>query len=304
MANSAWQATIQNDAGDIVPAAEITVLHEATGLPATIFSSLGGAGKTNPFPADSKGFAQFYAAAGTYRIIAEDTGTGQTSTHRYIRLGDAASRDEGLSAGQLMEVGAFGLGGNESPVLPSDNADTLTVAGSYKTGTSWVGSPIAGTSNDNQGVLTYDAWFGGYGVQTFKDINSGKIISSRRVFGGVWYPWQEIFHTGNLNPNVFGGHAANDTLAVGYAESATLALFYLPISLMSPPSSFTQAGTFTIKKTNGFADVASGLAISSMGGLTSNKYMILVVSSLSGMVGGESLMLMSESSTSKITVNP
>ena len=89
MANSAWQATIQNEAGDIVPAAEITVLHEATGLPVTIFSSVGGAGKTNPFPADAKGFAQFYAAAGTYRIIAEDTGTGQTSTHRYVRLGDA-----------------------------------------------------------------------------------------------------------------------------------------------------------------------------------------------------------------------
>jgi hypothetical protein len=101
MANSIWQATAQNATGDIIPGAEVTVVNEATGLSATIYSDIGGTALANPFFADSDGFIQFYAAAGTYRVTAEDGGTGLSQTWRYIRLGDAASRDTGTSAGNL-----------------------------------------------------------------------------------------------------------------------------------------------------------------------------------------------------------
>lgn len=109
MANSIWQATVQNATGDIIPGAEMTVVDENTGLTATIFSSIGGAALTNPFFADSEGFAQFYAAPGTYRVTANDTGTGQTITWRYIRLGDAASRDVGIASGQVPDADAMSM---------------------------------------------------------------------------------------------------------------------------------------------------------------------------------------------------
>ena len=112
MANSIWQATVQNATGDIIPGAEMTVVDENTGLTATIFSSIGGAALTNPFFADSEGFAQFYAASGTYRVTANDTGTGQTITWRYIRFGDAASRDVGTDTGNIPDADALNMVGN------------------------------------------------------------------------------------------------------------------------------------------------------------------------------------------------
>lgn len=102
MANSVWQATIQNAAGDIVGGALITVIDEGTGLNATIFSSKAGAALTNPFNADAGGFAQFYSGPGEYRITAKDLGTGLTQTFDNWRLGDAGARDVGTSAGEVL----------------------------------------------------------------------------------------------------------------------------------------------------------------------------------------------------------
>lgn len=101
MANSVWQATIQNAAGDIVPGAEITVIDEGTGLNAVIYSSKAGAALTNPFNADTGGFAQFYSGPGEYRITAFDIGTGLTQTFDNWRLGDAGARDTGTAAGYI-----------------------------------------------------------------------------------------------------------------------------------------------------------------------------------------------------------
>jgi len=128
MANSIWQATIQNEAGDIIPGAEITVTDEDTGLPATIFSTIGGAAKSNPFFADSNGFAQFYAGSGTYRVNAEDTGTGQSQLWRYIRFGDASSRDVGTSAGNIPDADDLSMvGATEN--YTSNNLNTNVFGG-------------------------------------------------------------------------------------------------------------------------------------------------------------------------------
>lgn len=125
MTNSIWQATIQNDAGDVIPGAEITVVDENTGLNATIYSSRGGAALANPFFADSNGFAQFYAASGTYRVTAENTGTGETQTWRYIDLGDAASRDVGTATGQIPDADDLGVVGNTNYHSGNMNADSF-----------------------------------------------------------------------------------------------------------------------------------------------------------------------------------
>ena len=92
MALPNWQATIVEANGDVVPGAEIEVVLESTGLPAAIFSDRNGnVPMGNPFFTGPDGFAQFYAAAGEYRITA--TGPGGTRTWRYevlLGVGDVS----------------------------------------------------------------------------------------------------------------------------------------------------------------------------------------------------------------------
>jgi len=82
-----WQATIQNEFGDILPGSEVEVFLESTGLAATIYSGRTGGALANPFFADPNGFSQFYAAPGEYRIVATDGGSGFTNTWRYEEIG-------------------------------------------------------------------------------------------------------------------------------------------------------------------------------------------------------------------------
>lgn len=86
MALAVWQATIVNEAGDIQPNAQVEVRLEATGALAAIYSDRDGANVlTNPFQADSSGFARFYAAGGSYRI---DASLGDLSiTWRHVPVG-------------------------------------------------------------------------------------------------------------------------------------------------------------------------------------------------------------------------
>ena len=114
MTLSAWQATVQDANGNIVPNAEVTVLVESTGLPATIYSTRGGAALSNPFTADINGFAQFYANKGEYRITAV---SGVFSNiFRYVRIGDAGGYDvqsspSDATAGRLLTNETTSIGG-------------------------------------------------------------------------------------------------------------------------------------------------------------------------------------------------
>jgi len=93
MALARWQASILNQAGDIQPAAQITVTHEAAGSPlATLYADRDGdVPLGNPFFADSGGYAFFHAAGGAYRIVA--TLGSFTRTWRYVAVGTAAESD-------------------------------------------------------------------------------------------------------------------------------------------------------------------------------------------------------------------
>ena len=115
MTLSAWQATVQDANGNIVPSAEVTVLVESTGLPATIYSTRGGAALSNPFTADINGFAQFYANKGEYRITA--VAGVFSNIFRYVRIGDAGGYDVQSSptdatAGRLLTNETTHIGGN------------------------------------------------------------------------------------------------------------------------------------------------------------------------------------------------
>ncbi len=215
MANSIWQATVQNATGDIIPGAEMTVVDENTGLPATIFSSIGGAALANPFFADSEGFAQFYAASGTYRVTANDTGTGQSITWRYIRFGDAASRDVGAASGNLMEVGVFGLG--------ADTPETLTTVGqvnsAIKNGSSYgvSGVDVGGIVGVLFGVLKVSARSPNRTHQTAIPDSNNHYIRFSDDGGVTWTDWEEIYHSGILNhlQNTSGASIASNATTAG-----------------------------------------------------------------------------------------
>lgn len=93
MALARWQATIQDDQGNVLPAAQITVRREISGAPlAVLYSDRDGASPIgNPFNADADGFAAFHVAGGSYRI---DAVSGSiTRTWRYVPIGLAGESD-------------------------------------------------------------------------------------------------------------------------------------------------------------------------------------------------------------------
>lgn len=72
MALARYQFTVQDDAGNIQPEAEVTVTKESTGGVVQLYADkYGSETKGNSFYADDKGFAFFYVEAGVYRIDAE-----------------------------------------------------------------------------------------------------------------------------------------------------------------------------------------------------------------------------------------
>lgn len=98
MALARWQANITDEAGNVLPVAQITVRQEVGGSPlASLFSDRAGTTPLgNPFNADADGFAAFHTAGGAYRIDA--TLNGITRTWRYVGVGLAQEVD-GAQAG-------------------------------------------------------------------------------------------------------------------------------------------------------------------------------------------------------------
>jgi hypothetical protein len=90
MAVFPWQSTVQDQDGNAIASAQLTI-REGTiaGAVATIFSDSAETPLANPLNATSDGFAQFWAASGTYYIEAESG--GQTTDGWYVVLGGAAT---------------------------------------------------------------------------------------------------------------------------------------------------------------------------------------------------------------------
>jgi hypothetical protein len=96
MTMAAWQATVTDDAGNVVPNAAITVQREVAGLPpAPCYSDKAGSSPLgSSFSADSDGYVRFYAAGGFYRITAASGGFSRT--WRDVAIGTAAGTDAGV----------------------------------------------------------------------------------------------------------------------------------------------------------------------------------------------------------------
>lgn len=102
MSLACHQFTVQDDAGNVVPAAYIEVRAEVPGQPlAALYSDRAGTiGIGNPFNADSEGFAQFFVTGGAYQIRVYTGPSGaptfEAPIHRYVGIG---LNSEGDTAG-------------------------------------------------------------------------------------------------------------------------------------------------------------------------------------------------------------
>jgi hypothetical protein len=123
----------------------------------------------------------------------------------------------------------------------------------------------------------------------------------RTMQSGIWSPWVELYHSGNTNFNEFGG-GSGDVVAMGAWSSTNVIRLILPLVGTSPPSSITVTGTFTIKADN--TVVATGVTGGELElkGYSSNKVGVIEYTS-TGLTPNSYAELVTESSTSKITVN-
>jgi len=100
MALNAWQRTIIDDTGAAIPDAELEVFIAGTTNKPDIFEDASGStALTNPFNANTNGFARFYVEGGAYDITA--TGNGSSQTWENVQLGNAQRYDTGTADNEL-----------------------------------------------------------------------------------------------------------------------------------------------------------------------------------------------------------
>lgn len=87
MALGVWQNIIRDTLGRAVTGAQVTVLDSATQAPRSLFGNRdSGDAMTNPFNADSNGFARFYSANG--RVDIQIVAGGRTQLLEHVVLID------------------------------------------------------------------------------------------------------------------------------------------------------------------------------------------------------------------------
>ncbi|MGF7161292.1 hypothetical protein FHS85_002927 [Rhodoligotrophos appendicifer] len=93
MALGAFQRTVVDDAGNVVPSASIEVRDQVSDSIVSIYSDRDGeVSLGNPFTADTEGFFRFHVAGGAYKISA--TSGAFTRVWEWVAIGLLQEQDE------------------------------------------------------------------------------------------------------------------------------------------------------------------------------------------------------------------
>ncbi|UYE90206.1 tail fiber [Alteromonas phage vB_AemP_PT15-A5] len=120
----------------------------------------------------------------------------------YGQLGSAATKDVGTSAGNVMEVGAFGFGGISPAQSPNGDLNDIERTGVYDVDGATLNTPPA--FNPKNGMCLH---------LSRTDTLATQLLYSRRTTqmfmrvneGSGWENWAEFYHSGNsVNPLDYG----------------------------------------------------------------------------------------------------
>jgi len=136
------QFHITDEAGNIVPNANVTVTKDETGFPAaTIYSDREGLNPiSNQLQADANGFIRFYAPGGAYRIVASKGGFNRIWRHVAIGLYSEADPDD---FGQLVPT----LQWRQLVDITGQDLDDNLVAGFY------IGNNLSNAPGNDSGTF-------------------------------------------------------------------------------------------------------------------------------------------------------
>jgi hypothetical protein len=237
-------------------------------------------------------------------VSAVALGPGATAAVASVStFGTAANADVTVSTtdettGRLLKVDDFGIA---QPILIplAQDLDTYITTGDYyqeanngaSAGTNY---PI-GRAGLLQVRVSNDEFF----HQKYTEYTNLGVFR-RTLRNTIWTEWVKEFDTGNTNFNVFGGLAADDRIVNGFALSATSAVFNLPINSFTSPGSFTKVSTFKVLNAAA-ATIATDVTLSFSTSSTGKN--LVLTAAVTGRTTGEPLVLLTETATSKITVN-
>lgn len=197
MALPIWQGVVTDESGDVISGAEITVVNEATGTDADIYSDrAGSSSKSNPFFTGSDGFIQFYAAPGSYRITADSA--GGTRTWRYEALIDPTT-DTSFTGETSLPGGLTDVAGTpDFDNMPTVGGDPIVEDGSnsdgewtrFADGTQHCWREISNFDGSSSSVRSYDfakTFIGGSDEQPAGSVsmNFTGIVARHEVFAGL-----------------------------------------------------------------------------------------------------------------------
>lgn len=224
-----WTRFITDTTGAPAVGASVTVFQSDGITPATIYSTSGGAAKSNPFLTPAGGKAEFYADPGVYVIQAAKD--GQTAVWNDEEIG-MARRDNDLSDLESAATARTNLGLGSASLLDATQSTTDSTAGrAIRTGDAGVLGPtpllpvnmdsfdIPGgnyfTNNGTEGTFPSGAKFGiltashvGGDIQqqTWRrgdtaNLDVANTLYIRTGYAGVvnqWSAWRKVFHEGNI----------------------------------------------------------------------------------------------------------
>lgn len=205
------------------------------------------------------------------------------------------------NSGNSVNPKDYGIGTSIVPNITDYN--TLSYNGIYSAPNGTTNAPIGG----NYAVLRASATNAnnGFELAGHASPDQGQTRLYYRGEGGTTYqPWVELYHSGNTNFNEFGGIDIDHVVAQGAALNNNYVLFYLPINSHIPPTGITVEGTFKVRTLFNNAMVKANVT-PTLFGISSNKVACIGFNTLgaTGLSQGDALELVTESSTSKITVN-
>lgn len=130
-----------------------------------------------------------YDGAVNHTLRSINPTTGQKIGIPAADLADKQTSATDTTAGRLLTVGAFGLGGAIAPPVTLDDCNLCVVTGTYRVSTATLNTPIAAETGS---VLVVDAWNEGTQYQTYYHIGELRIFNRR-----VGRPWIEVATSAN-----------------------------------------------------------------------------------------------------------